>query len=125
MANSRAAIRYAKAILDIADSKKVADKVSSDMSLIASTINSNTELNTFILSPTIKIEVKEKALLEYSDYEENIEEANIRDIDGLCYREGGKIHYNGKYCIIKDLGALPSPYTNEMLSLMGSNKIIY
>lgn len=60
-----------------------------------------------------------------SDYEENIEEANIRDIDGLCYREGGKIHYNGKYCIIKDLGALPSPYTNEMLSLMGSNKIIY
>lgn len=64
MANTRAAIRYAKAILDIADSKKVSDKVSSDMTLIASTINSNAELNSFILSPTIKIEVKEKALLE-------------------------------------------------------------
>lgn len=64
MASTRAAIRYAKAILDIADSKKVADKVSSDMSLIATTIKSNDELNTFIQSPTIRVEVKEKALLE-------------------------------------------------------------
>jgi len=64
MANTRAAIRYAKAILEIADSKKSADKVSNDMTLIASTITSNLELNTFIQSPTIKVEVKEKALLE-------------------------------------------------------------
>ena len=64
MASTRAAIRYAKAILDIADSKRVADKVSSDMTLIANTISSNSELNTFIQSPTIRVEVKEKALLE-------------------------------------------------------------
>ena len=64
MASTRAAIRYAKAILDIADSKKVADKVSSDMTLIASTINSNSELNTFIQSPTIRVKEKKKALLE-------------------------------------------------------------
>ena len=59
MASTRAAIRYAKAILEIADSKKA-----TDMILIASTINSNAELNTFIQSPVIKVEVKEKALLE-------------------------------------------------------------
>ncbi|PWA05242.1 ATP synthase F1 subunit delta [Flavobacterium psychrotolerans] len=64
MASTRAAIRYAKAILDIADSKKVADKVSGDMTLIASTIKSNAELHAFIQSPTIKVEVKENALLE-------------------------------------------------------------
>ena len=64
MASTRAAIRYAKAILDIADSKRVADKVSRDMTLIANTISSNSELNTFIQSPTIRVEVNEKALLE-------------------------------------------------------------
>jgi len=64
MISTRAAIRYAKAILDIADSKSVATEVSNDMSLIASTIKSNAELSAFILKPTITVEVKESALLE-------------------------------------------------------------
>ena len=64
MAGTRAAIRYAKAILEIAESKGVATKVSEDMTLIASTIKSNEELSTFIQNPTIKVEVKESALLE-------------------------------------------------------------
>jgi len=34
------------------------------MTLIATTIKGNEELNTFIQNPTIKVEVKEKALLE-------------------------------------------------------------
>ena len=64
MAGTRAAIRYAKAILEIAESKGVATNVSEDMTLIASTIKSNEELSTFIVNPTIKVEVKESALLE-------------------------------------------------------------
>ena len=64
MASTRAAIRYAKAILEIADSKKVATQVSADMALITSTINTNAELNTFIQSPTINVDQKENALLE-------------------------------------------------------------
>jgi F-type H+-transporting ATPase subunit delta len=64
MISTRAAIRYAKAILDIADSKSVANEVSNDMSLIASTIKINAELSAFILKPTITVEVKESALLE-------------------------------------------------------------
>ena len=64
MASTRAAIRYAKAILEIADSKGVAGNVASDMTLIASTIDSNSELNSFIQSPTIRVEQKEGALLE-------------------------------------------------------------
>jgi F-type H+-transporting ATPase subunit delta len=63
MASTRAAIRYAKAILDLANSKGVAEAVSNDMKSIASTIGSNLELSTFIQSPT-KVEVKESALLE-------------------------------------------------------------
>ena len=64
MASTRAAIRYAKAILEIAESKGVAVAVSEDMNSIASTINGNLELSTFIQNPTLKVEVKENALLE-------------------------------------------------------------
>ncbi|HAH56206.1 MAG TPA: ATP synthase F1 subunit delta [Flavobacterium sp.] len=64
MSGTRAAIRYAKAILEIADSKKVATQVAADMALITATINTNAELNTFIQSPTINVDQKESALLE-------------------------------------------------------------
>jgi F-type H+-transporting ATPase subunit delta len=64
MASTRAAIRYAKAILEIAQSKGVAESVSADMISIASTINGNVELSTFIQNPTLKVEIKENALLE-------------------------------------------------------------
>lgn len=64
MASTRAAIRYAKAILDLANSKGVAEAVNNDMKSIASTIESNLELSTFIQNPTTKVEVKESALLE-------------------------------------------------------------
>ena len=64
MASTRAAIRYAKAILDLANSKGVAEAVNNDMKSIASTIEANEELSAFIQSPTIKVEVKEGALLE-------------------------------------------------------------
>ncbi|MGQ7945844.1 ATP synthase F1 subunit delta [Flavobacterium sp. WC2509] len=64
MASTRAAIRYATAILDLSNSKGAAEVVNNDMKSIASTIKGNEELNTFIQNPTVKVEVKEKALLE-------------------------------------------------------------
>ncbi|MBF4492408.1 ATP synthase F1 subunit delta [Flavobacterium sp. MR2016-29] len=64
MASTRAAIRYAKAILDLANSKGVAEAVNNDMKSIASAIENNLELSTFIQNPTTKVEVKESALLE-------------------------------------------------------------
>jgi F-type H+-transporting ATPase subunit delta len=64
MSSTRAAIRYAKAILDLATSKNVANDVSNDMFSITNTISGNQELNSFIQNPTIKVEVKENALLE-------------------------------------------------------------
>lgn len=64
MASTRAASRYAKAILDLANAKGVATEVNSDMNSIATAINSNLELSTFIQNPTIKVTVKQNALLE-------------------------------------------------------------
>ncbi len=62
--STRSAVRYAKAILEIATEKGVAETVNTDMTLIAATIKDNLELSTFIQSPTTSVEVKEKALLE-------------------------------------------------------------
>lgn len=64
MASTRAAIRYAKAILDLANSKGVAEAVNNDMKSIASTIETNSELRDFIQNPTTTVEIKESALLE-------------------------------------------------------------
>lgn len=64
MASTRAAIRYAKAILDLANSKGIAEAVNNDMKSIASTIETNSELSDFIQNPTTTVEVKESALLE-------------------------------------------------------------
>ena len=63
MSGTRAAIRYAKAILDIASDKNVAEIVGSDMKTIASTIKGNAELSNFIQNPTLKVEVKQSAMI--------------------------------------------------------------
>ncbi len=64
MSGSRAASRYAKAILDLALSKGVAQEVYNDMTLVAQTVSENQELSNFIQSPSIAGNVKESALLE-------------------------------------------------------------
>ena len=64
MASTKAAIRYARAILDIAISKNSADKVQLDMLSISETISKNLELSTFIQNPTSTVETKQNALLE-------------------------------------------------------------
>ena len=64
MSGTRAAIRYAKAFLDLAISAGNEQEVYKDMALISSTINGNEELNNFIQNPTISVGVKESALTE-------------------------------------------------------------
>ena len=64
MSGTRAAIRYAKAFLDLAISAGNEQEVYKDMALISSTINGNEELNSFIQNPTISVGVKESALTE-------------------------------------------------------------
>lgn len=61
---SRAAIRYAKAMLEFATDANKAEIVNQDMDTIAKTINGNKELNNFLFNPTIKQDVKQAALLE-------------------------------------------------------------
>lgn len=64
MSGTRAAIRYAKAILDLALTNGVAQEVYNDMASIASTVTDNEELSIFIQNPTVAVGVKESALTE-------------------------------------------------------------
>lgn len=59
---SRAASRYAKAILDLAVEKEQAAMVNDDMKGILATISSNKELSHFLSSPLLKSEQKRAAL---------------------------------------------------------------
>ena len=64
MAGTRAAIRYAKAILDIAKVNNTSDAVNADMIAIANAIKDSAELKNFLISPIVKGEIKFSALNE-------------------------------------------------------------
>jgi len=64
MATSRAAIRYAKAILDIAKANNTTVNVNNDMLHIVSTVNESKELKDFLQSPVVKGPAKFAAISE-------------------------------------------------------------
>lgn len=64
MAGTRAAIRYAKAVLSLATEKQSAEVVNGDMQLIANTISENKELDLALKNEIVKAEVKKAILLE-------------------------------------------------------------
>ena len=61
---SRAAIRYAKAILETAVSSGNATNVNNDMKTIVDTVSGNQELSNFLASPIIASDLKMNALSE-------------------------------------------------------------
>lgn len=61
---SRAAIRYAKAIIDIATTSGRAEAVNNDMKTIVETVSASAELKEFLANPVIKMEAKKSALSE-------------------------------------------------------------
>ena len=64
MNEARAAVRYAKAILDLAVENKATEQVEKDFRKILSTIVDSTELQEMLGSPVLKSELKKNALLE-------------------------------------------------------------
>lgn len=64
MAESRAAIRYAKAVLELANNQNSAEVVNTDMMIIANTVAGSKDLSDMLQSPVIRFSVKKAALLE-------------------------------------------------------------
>ncbi|MFK5973277.1 MAG: ATP synthase F1 subunit delta [Flavobacteriaceae bacterium] len=63
MSDSRVAIRYAKAILDLAVENKVSDVVEKDMRTVVATIGDSQELRGMLASPIVNYQTKKTALL--------------------------------------------------------------
>ena len=64
MAGTRAAIRYAKALLSLAQDQKVAEAVNQDMVMIKDTVTQNKDLRAVLRSPVIKPSVKKASVKE-------------------------------------------------------------
>ena len=62
MKDARAALRYAKAILNLAKDSKLETKVNDDMLLISETISNNDDFEVMLRSPIVKSEDKIKVL---------------------------------------------------------------
>ena len=62
MKDARAALRYAKAVLNLAKDSKIEDEVNEDMLLIATTIKDSPELKILLKSPVVKSSEKIKVL---------------------------------------------------------------
>ncbi len=64
MSGSRAALRYAKAILSFSLEQNKEVEVNNDMLLVANTIDENTDLQLLLNSPILKSDLKKAALKE-------------------------------------------------------------
>ncbi len=62
MNESRAAIRYAKATLELATENKAADAVEQDMRIVTKTISDSKELQEMLASPVVTASIKQDAL---------------------------------------------------------------
>lgn len=62
MSNSRAAIRYAKAVLDLAVENKATGDIEKDMRSVVETVSNSSELREMLASPVIKGSDKKQAL---------------------------------------------------------------
>jgi F-type H+-transporting ATPase subunit delta len=77
MSESRAALRYAKAVLDLAIESKATAAVESDMRAVANTINESEDLQGMLGSPVIKGAEKKEALTAIFSGNHNITQGLI------------------------------------------------
>lgn len=64
---TRAALRYAKAVLNLAKEKNLAEVVNADFQLIANTLENSTDLKVVLLNPVVKSGVKKTVLTKIFD----------------------------------------------------------
>lgn len=88
---ARAAIRYAKALLSLAEEQKSAEVLNNDMSAIATAIGTSEELTNMLQSPVIPASIKKSALLQIFN---NSNQLTINLIDTLITNK--RIHLLGE-----------------------------
>ncbi len=103
---NRAAVRYAKAVLSLAQEQKSADAVNSDMKLITESIAKSDELNQMLQSPVVKSSDKKAVLSKVFN---NANELSHNLIDTLIE--------NKRLAILEDVAA---SYNSQFDQLRGT-----
>lgn len=81
MKDTKAALRYAKAMLDLAIDHKMADEVNNNMLHISETIDQSKDLQVMLSSPVVKANAKREALLTvFKDDVNNITKGLINQL---------------------------------------------
>jgi len=102
MKDARPALRYAKAILNLAKEKSVETEVNADMQLIASTISENLDLEIMLKSPVIKSSDKKNALIKIFSYKIHVISLGIFDLLQENKRMNMLLSIAKQYSIIYD-----------------------
>lgn len=103
---TRAAIRYAKAILEMAQATGNAGQVNDDMAQVAATIKGNEELRAFIASPNVKGEMKESALKEIFGGSQNVTQGLFKlllENKRFDILEQVAVQYNMQYDVMNNI----------------------
>jgi F-type H+-transporting ATPase subunit delta len=103
MSGSRAAIRYAKAVLSLATDQKSADVVNGDMKLITNTIAQSEDLNQMLQSPIVRASEKKAVLIAVF---KNANVASLNLIDTLIS--------NKRLALLSDVAASYTLLYDEM-----------
>jgi F-type H+-transporting ATPase subunit delta len=109
MAGTRAAIRYAKALLSLALDNEKAGDVNRDMLHIADTLKSNLDLQNVVLSPVVNT-LDKKAILEQV----------FKNADGITSQLFNVLQINNR---IQILGLIAGAYSNLYNAHMGVEKV--
>jgi F-type H+-transporting ATPase subunit delta len=78
--SSRAAIRYAKAVLDQANEANTSDVVFDDMKAVKATLEGSKELRTVLQSPVVKTDDKKEALVKIFEKNSDVTKALIQTL---------------------------------------------
>lgn len=87
MAQSRAAVRYAKAVLDLAKDQKLAAAINADMKSIVDAVADSNDLKEMLVSAAVPFAVKKSALLAIF---KNLNPLSVNLIDSLIQNK--RIH---------------------------------
>ncbi|MFD2517403.1 ATP synthase F1 subunit delta [Salinimicrobium flavum] len=103
MQGSKAALRYAKAVLSLAKDNNLTNEVNKDMILINDTISNNEELQGFLKSPVVKDNMKKNALLEI-----------FKDVQGVTTGLFGILIENNRIDILDRVASTYRELYNEL-----------
>ena len=107
MNESRVALRYAKAILDLAVENKVTEIIENDMRSVISTITDSVDLQAMLASPVIDSEAKKNAL-----------SAVFKDSDALMEKLFSLLAANKRIALLKNVA---QKYISLNKALKGQN----